>query len=201
MPQGKRSKTVKHHKAMPIDDLPAFIAKLRERDSISARALEFTILTATRTNEAIGAAWYEIDLKAKTWTIPAARMKAKREHLVPLSDRVVGILKPAANRGYVFPGAVKDTLSNMAMLELLRGVAGNGYTVHGFRSTFRDWAGDRTNFPRDVIEHALAHQVKDQTEAAYRRSDAPEKRRKLMDAWASFLGPEHVSNETKMRRA
>ena len=129
-------------------------------------------------------------------------MKAKREHLVPLSDRVVNILAslPRTN-GFVFPGASNETLSNMAMLELLRGLAGNGYTVHGFRSTFRDWAGDRTNFPRDVIEHALAHQVKDQTEAAYRRSDAPEKRRKLMDAWASFLGPEHVGNVTKLRRA
>jgi integrase len=201
MPKGKRTEIVKHHKAMPIDELPAFIAKLRERDSISARALEFTILTATRTNEAIGAAWSEIDLKAKTWTIPAARMKAKREHLVPLSDRVVNILAslPRTN-GFVFPGASNDTLSNMAMLELLRGLAGNGYTVHGFRSTFRDWAGDHTNFPRDVIEHALAHAVKDQTEAAYRRSDAPEKRRKLMDAWASFLGPEHVGNVTKLRR-
>jgi integrase len=162
MPKGNRAEAVKHHKAMPIDDLPAFMAKLRERDSISARALEFTILTATRTNEAIGAAWSEIDLKAKTWTIPASRMKAGREHLIPLSDRVVSILKDMPRTGdYLFPGASKDILSNMAMLELLRGLAGNGYTVHGFRSTFRDWAGDRTNFPRDVIEHALAHRVKD----------------------------------------
>ena len=182
-----------HHKALPYADLSAFMVDLRERNSISARCLEFTILTGVRTSEAIGAQWSEIDLDAATWTIPASRMKAKRDHRVPLSDRAVEILReiPKAKRqkeqGFIFVGnGGSKPLSNMAMLELLRGMAGNGYTVHGFRSTFSDWARDRTSYPRDVIEMALAHAVKDKSEAAYRRGDALEKRRRLMAEWARY---------------
>jgi integrase len=148
-----------HHKALPWRDLPAFMDQLRAKSSISARALEFTILTAARTSEVIGARWDEIDLKARIWTIPASRMKAKVEHKVALSDRAIEILKGLrSDKEFVFASGKDDKpLSNMAMLELLRGMAGNGYTVHGFRSAFRDWSGERTNTPRDVIEFALAH--------------------------------------------
>ena len=169
LPSKGASKRVKHHPALPFADLPAFMAELRDRDSISARALEFTILTAARTSEVIGAKWSEIDLDAGVWTVPAERMKGGKEHQVPLSKRAIAILEdlPRERGGYVFPGAkAKAPLSNMAMLELLRGMDGNGFTVHGFRSTFRDWAGDRTNFAREVIEHALAHQIKDKAEAS-----------------------------------
>jgi integrase len=179
-----------HHKAMPYADLPAFVQQLQGRDNISAHALEFTILTAVRTSEAIGARWSEIDLDAAVWTIPAARMKAKRDHRVPLSKQALSILKSLdSNRknhgdhrgdGCIFP------LSNMAMLELLRGTAGNGFTVHGFRSAFSDWARDRTGYARDVIEMALAHTIKDKSEAAYRRGDALDKRRRLMAEWARY---------------
>ena len=183
------SKRVRHHPALPFAELPAFMAELRERDSISARALEFAILTAARTSEVIGAKWSEIDLDAGVWTVPAERMKGGKEHQVPLSKRAIAILEdlPRERGGYVFPGAkAKAPLSNMAMLELLRGMDGNGFTVHGFRSTFRDWAGDRTNYAREVIEHALAHHIKDKAEASYRRSAALDKRRQLMEAWAKY---------------
>src|SRR5262249_10127748 len=180
LPLKAASKRVRHHPALPFAELPAFIAELRKRDSVSARALEFTILTAARTSETIGAKWSEIDLDEGVWTIPADRMKAGKEHEVPLSKRAIEILNklPRQRGGDVFTGATPASpLSNVAMLELLRGMNGNGLTVHGFRSTFRDWAGDRTNFARDVIEHALAHKIKDKAEAAYRRSAALEKRR------------------------
>jgi integrase len=178
-----------HHKAMPYADLPAFVSGVRNRNSTSARALEFCILTATRTSEVIGARWSEIDLDAAVWSIPAARMKAKRDHRVPLSHRAVEILRELLRQA----GKIKNgqpslifPLSNMAMLELLRGMAGNGYTVHGFRSAFSDWARDRTGYARDVIEMALAHTIKDKSEAAYRRGDALDKRRRLMGEWSRF---------------
>jgi integrase len=142
LPRHGASKRVRHHPALSFADLPDFMAELRARSSVSARALEFTILTAARTSEAIGAKWSEIDFDAKVWTIPAARMKAGKEHEVPLSTRAIAILEalPRERGGYIFPGAkVKAPLSNMAMLELLRGMRGNGLTVHGFRSSFRDW--------------------------------------------------------------
>jgi integrase len=179
----------KHHPALPLAELPAFMAGLRAKESVSARALEFTILTAVRTNETIGARWEEFDLDGGVWTIPAARMKAKRDHRVPLCKRASAILQTLATanqrEGHVFINGNGKPLSNMAMLELLRGMAGNGYTVHGFRSTFSDWARDHTNTPRDVVELALAHTIKDKSEAAYRRGDALEKRRQLMEEWAS----------------
>ena len=180
LPSKGASKRVRHHPALPFAELPAFMAELRGRDTISARA---------RTSEVIGAKWSEIDLDAGVWTVPVERMKGGKEHQVPLSKRAIEILEslPRERGGYVFPGAkAKAPLSNMAMLELLRGMDGNGFTVHGFRSTFRDWAGDQTNFARDVIEHALAHRIKDKAEAAYRRSAALEKRRQLMEAWAKY---------------
>ena len=189
LPSKGASKRVRHHPALPFAELPAFMAELRGRERISARALEFTILTASRTSEALGAKWSEIDLDDGVWTVPAERMKGGKEHQVPLSKRVVAILGdlPRERGGYVFPGSkAKSPLSNMAMLELLRGMDGNGSTVHGFRSTFRDWAGDRTNYAREVIEHALAHHIKDRAEASYRRSAALEKRRQLMEAWARY---------------
>lgn len=169
-----------HLAALPYADLSAFMAELRNRDSISARALEFTILTCARTGEIIGAAWSEIDLKARTWTIPAARMKAGKEHKVPLCDRAVEILRGLPRHAEkMFP------LSNMAMLELLRGM-NPGHTVHGFRSTFMDWAHEQTAFPKVVIDLALAHTIGDKVEAAYRRGDLIKKRRKLMESWGKF---------------
>ena len=198
LPAKTKVRAVKHHPALPFVDLPAFMAELRKRDSISARALEFTILTATRTGEAIGARWDEIDLKAKVWAVPAERMKAGRPHRVPLSDRAVAILDelPRDDSNFVFLGAkVGAPISNMAMLELLRGMNGNGYTVHGFRSAFSDWARERTGYPRDVIEMALAHAIKDKSEAAYRRGDALEKRRRLMAEWAHYCELPAVTGE------
>jgi integrase len=186
-----------HHAAMPFAELPAFLTSVRAKDAISARAVEFVILTAARSSEVREATWAEIDLKAGTWTIPASRMKAGREHTVPLSARAVQILKHLPRGGeLVFPGAREGRpLSDMAMTQLLRGMDGNGFKVHGFRSTFRDWAGDRTAFDREVIEHALAHKLPNKVEAAYRRSSALEKRRRLMEAWADYCAaaPEEAS--------
>jgi integrase len=147
-----------------------------------ARALAFTILTAARPGEAIGVKWDEIDLAAKVWTVPARRMKAGKEHRVPLTPAIVAILEQAAERresDYVFPGARSGALSNMAFLMLLRRMGHADLTTHGFRSSFRDWAAERTGFPREVAEQALAHMLSDKVEAAYRRSDLFDKRRKL----------------------
>lgn len=193
LPKPGKARRVRHHPAMPYADLPAFMERLRGMGSISARALEFTILTATRTGETIGARWSEIDLDEKIWTVPGERTKSGREHRVPLPDRAVEILKDMPReRGsdYVFPGASKGKpLSNMAMLECLRGMEGcDGLTVHGFRSTFKDWCAEQTNHPREIAEAALAHVLKDKTEAAYQRGDLLEKRRRLMDAWARYCG-------------
>jgi integrase len=171
---------VEHHAALPYTDVPAFMADLRARNSLSARALEFTALTAVRTGETIGATWDEIDFAAKAWTIPAARMKAAKPHRVPLSDRAAEILAALPREGeHIFP------LSNMAMLELLRGMR-PGTTVHGFRSSFRDWAAERTSYPNHVAEAALAHTINDKVEKAYRRGDLFEKRRRLMADWAAW---------------
>jgi integrase len=185
---GGAQKDVEHHAALPFLEAPAFMAELRSRDSTSARVLEFLILTAARTNEAIGATWNEIDTVGKTWTIPGARMKAKAEHKVPLTKRAVEILQamPKPHRGPIFRGGNGKSLSNMAMLEMLRGMR-PGLTVHGFRSTFRDWASERTNFPNHVAEKALAHKVADKVEAAYRRGELFPKRAQMMKQWAAFL--------------
>ena len=186
----KRTKLSKgHHAAMPFEELPSFVAKLRENKSMSALALEFTILTAARSGEVYGAQWAEFDLKAGIWIIPAHRMKAAEEHRVPLSSRALEILNQLAEHkmsDYVFTGRGNKPMSNMAMAMLLRDMVPN-VTVHGMRSAFRDWAGEKTHFPRDVAEMALAHKVGDQTERAYRRGDALEKRRELMGQWNVFL--------------
>ena len=188
LPQKSGTVRVKHHAAASFAELPAFMADLRRANGMAARALEFAILTAARTSEVLGAKWSEFDLDAGVWTVPAARMKSGKDHEVPLSKRALALLDmPREKNGYVFPGAKANApLGDKALRHMLQAISGNGLTVHGFRSTFRDWAGDRTNFARDVIEHALAHAIKDKTEAAYRRSAALEKRRKLMEAWSSY---------------
>lgn len=183
-----------HHAAMTFENMPAFLVELRQRPAAAARALEFLILTASRTGEVIGARWDEIDIAQAIWTVPPTRMKAGREHRVPLTNRAVEILrerlaaKPDAKPGdHVFAGPKEGAgLSNMSMAALL-GRMGVEITVHGFRSAFRDFAGDRTAFAREVAEAALAHRVGDATEQAYRRGDAIEKRRQLMALWESFL--------------
>jgi integrase len=196
LPARAKVQKVKHHPALPYVELPGFMKKLRAMDSISARALEFTILAAVRTGETIGAKEGEIDFAAKVWTVPGERMKSGRDHRVPLSDRAIEILQTTPREKdsqYLFPGGRKGKpLSNMAMAELLKGMAcpsttpGKNAVPHGFRSTFRDWAAERTNFPRELAEAALAHVLADKTEAAYQRGDLLEKRRRLMREWARF---------------
>ena len=191
-----------HHAAMPYGDVPAFVARLRALEAMSARALEFTILTAGRSGETRGATWAEIDFDRALWVIPANRMKAGKEHRVPLTPRAVDLLRDLyelRTSELVFPGQKNGRpLSVMAMDMLLRRMKVD-VTVHGFRSAFRDWAGEETGFPRDVAEQALAHAVGDATERAYRRGDALEKRRKLMDSWAAYLAPGTDSNVLKLR--
>ncbi|MGP0091975.1 MAG: tyrosine-type recombinase/integrase [Xanthobacteraceae bacterium] len=177
LPARSKVRQVEHHAALPYAALPDFLVRLREQEGIAARALEFAILTAARTGEALGARWPEIDLLDKTWTVPAGRMKAGKEHRIPLSARALAILeemKPLADasEAFVFPGGKHGKpLSNMAFLMLLRRMGRDDLTAHGFRSTFRDWCSERTNFPSEVAEMALAHAVGDKVEAAYRRGD------------------------------
>ena len=192
LPARSKVRRVEHHAALPYAELPGFLVSLREQEGIAARALEFAILTAARTGEVIGARWAEMDLLEKTWTVPAARMKAGREQRVPLSARALAILEEMqphrhAEDAFVFPGAkLGRPLSNMAFLMLLRRMGRGDLTAHGFRSSFRDWAAERTNFPAEVAEMALAHAVSDKTVAAYNRADLFERRRRLMAAWATF---------------
>lgn len=179
-----------HHAALPFAKLGNFMADLRQQDGNAARALEFAILTAARTGEVIGARWDECDLASRVWTIPAARMKARKEHRVPLSDAALAIVEKMAKTrsgDYVFPGArAGQPLSNMALLMTLRRMNRGDLTAHGFRSTFRDWAAERTAFPAEVAELALAHAVGNKVEAAYRRGDLFGKRRQLAEAWARY---------------
>jgi integrase len=188
LPDQKKAK--RHHPAMPFDDLPAFMGCLRAHTSLSAKALEFIILTAARSSEARCAVWDEIDLDKGLWTIPPERMKANRPHRVPLTQAAIAVLKPLheLRRGdFIFPGqSAKKSLSEAAVRKLMGKLGADAFTIHGFRSSFRDWAGERTHFPREVAEQALAHVVGDETERAYRRGDALEKRRALMEAWAQF---------------
>jgi integrase len=191
LPARSRVQRVEHHPALPYSEIPAFMADLRRRDGVSARALEFTILTAARVGEVIGARWAEINLADATWTVPATRMKAGKEHRVPLSARTLVILqerRPADDAdALVFPGGKPGKpLHNTALWEALQGMGRGVVTAHGFRSTFRDWAAERTNFPSEVAEIALAHAVGSKVEAAYRRGDMFEKRRRLMQAWSEF---------------
>jgi integrase len=201
----KRQKLTRgHHAALPYAEVPDFVARLHEQTGLAALALEFTILTAARSGEALGAKWSEIDVEEKLWTVPAGRMKGSREHRVPLSNRALTALARARKlqtNDYVFPGQNRGRpLSGMSMEMLLRRMKVESATVHGFRSSFRDWAGDKTSFPREVAEAALAHAIGDETEAAYRRSDALAKRRKLMDAWAAYCEPKAASNVVRLAR-
>jgi integrase len=179
-----------HHPAMPYAEVPAFVQSLRGRDGMAAIVLEFLILTAARSGEARGARWDEIDFAAKVWTVPGVRMKAGCEHRVPLSGRALAILEGLAEARigeFVFPGQrCIRPISASALDELLQRMNIRDATPHGFRSAFRDWAGDCTHFPREICEAALAHVAGDETERAYRRGDALEKRRQLMEAWAQF---------------
>jgi integrase len=178
------------HASLPYENVPEFIRELRGREAVAALALEFIVLTAARSNEGLGASWDEIDLSARIWTIPALRMKNGREHRVPLSWRTLEILETAKalRRGaYVFPSPAADAPMTGAALDRLRKrMKLQGATTHGFRSSFRDWCGDETSYPRELAEEALAHTIGNSTERAYRRSDALERRRELMDAWADY---------------
>ena len=195
-----------------MHELPTFLASLRTREAVAARALEFLILTAARTGEVIGARWNEIDLLDKTWTVPAARMKANGAHRVPLSARALAMLDAmqAARHGdnpdaFVFPGHKPGlALSNMAFLMLLRRMGIDNLTVHGFRATFKTWASERTSFQNEVVEAALAHVIGNKVEQAYRRTDLFEKRRRLMQQWATFCttapAQDREGNVTPLRR-
>jgi len=177
-----------HHAALPYDKVGAFMSDLRRRESTSARCLEFLILTAARTSEVIGATWDEIDLATKVWIVPANRMKGGREHKVPLSPRAIEILHEQQSKrenDFVFPGR-RGPLSNMALIAQLRVMRRTELTVHGFRSTFRDWAAEKTDYPNHVVEMALAHTIESKVERSYRRGELLEKRCKLMDAWAQY---------------
>jgi integrase len=206
LPAKSKVRKVKHHPALPYAEVGAFMTDLRSREGLAADALEFLILTVARTSEVIGTRWREVDEKARLWTIPAERMKREREHRVPLSAPALAVLKRMRGKDpdFVFPGLKAGaSLSDMAMLTLIgrmntvrarsnlprfidpaRGDV--DVTPHGFRSSFRDWASERTNFAREVAEMALAHVIDDKTEAAYRRGDLFDKRRRMMGAWAEF---------------
>ncbi len=205
LPNRSKVQKVVHRPALPYDDIGPFIGQLRDQDGVAAQALEFLILTATRTSETIGARWSEIDLPNAMWTIPADRIKAGREHRIPLPDRAIRILlalKKEQLSDWVFPGGKSGKpLSNMALLALLNRMGRSDLTVHGFRSTFRDWAAERTNYPREVAEQALAHSIPDKVEAAYRRGDLLEKRRRLMSEWARFCGTPRKSGSVVRLRA
>ena len=204
LPARGKVRPVQHHPALPFVDMPAFMQQVRARDGMAARAFEFMVLTASRTGEALGARWNEIDLATKLWIIPVARMKGGKEHRVPLSPGAMAILEEMAEvrqNEFVFPGMKKGrSLSNMGVIALVRQLR-KGITRHGFRSTFRDWAAESTSFPNHVVEMALAHAVPDAVEAAYRRGDLLDKRRKLMEAWANFCGREDADVVQLKRKA
>jgi integrase len=188
--QPPRRQRVRHFPALPYAELPEFMEQLRGLDAIGPRALEFAILTAARSGEVLGAMWDEFDLYRAIWAVPAARMKAGQEHRVPLSGAAIALLRPLAElrfSPYVFPGIKRGkSMSVMALSDVLRKMGRAGITTHGFRSTFRQWCAEKTNFTREVCEAALAHVNPDATEAAYQRSDLLERRVRLMEAWASF---------------
>jgi len=196
---------VAHLKAMDYAELPRFMVKLRAFEGVGGSALEFAILTAARPGEVLGARWPEVDLEAKkVWTVPGARMKGGREHQVPLSPRCVAILRQMSKArvsDYVFPGERADRPVAGNTLRVILSRLGADATVHGFRSSFREWCGDRTAFLREVAEAALAHLVGDAVERAYRRGDAFEKRRELMQAWASYCEPKAANVITMSGRA
>lgn len=206
LPKKSKVTTIEHHAALPWRKVGAFMESLAEQNGVAALALRFTILAAARTGEIIGATWAEIDLQHAVWTVPGDRMKAGREHRVPLSDSAAAVLREAAKLGQgsdqpIFPGAKHGAaLSNMAMLALLRRMGRGDLTAHGFRSTFRDWAAE-TGQPNDIAEAALAHSVGDKTAAAYQRGDLLDRRRRLMEAWAAFCArPAADANVVDLRQ-
>ena len=192
LPPKSQVSPVEHHKALPYSDLPGFMAEIRKRDSLSARALEYTILNAVRTSDTVGATRTEIDRDQGTWTVPGGRLKGRRgagrrDHVVPLSYRALEIVDGRPDGRFLFAHEDGEPLSNMAMLELLQGMGfGKDLTVHGFRSTFKDWCSEQTAYPNELSEMAMAHTVSDKVEAAYRRGDMREKRRRLMADWAAY---------------
>ena len=192
-----------HHAALDYAKLPAFLADLREREAVAARCLEFAILTAARSGEALGARWSEIDEASNVWTVPADRMKAAREHRVPLTERALAILaemKRGRVSDFIFPGQRRGKPLSVMALEMVLRRMNVEVTVHGFRSTFRDWAGNETHFPRELAEHALAHVIGDKAEQAYRRGDALEKRRALMAAWGAYCDSDTAGNVVTLHR-
>jgi integrase len=193
LPKPRKLAKVKHHPALPIDKLPGFLADLREREGVAAKALEFLILTATRSGEVRGATWGEIDFNANTWTIPGERMKASKEHVIPLSPDAVKLLQALPRMkdcNYVFPSARGVQLSDMALSSVCRRMKVDA-VPHGFRSTFRDWCAERTHYPNEVAEMALAHTISNAVEKAYRRGDLILKRTRLMNDWAKFCNTPH----------
>lgn len=202
----KRSKVapVEHHEALPYADVGAFVKELRSRKAMAPQALEFIILTAARVSEAVNAKWDEFDLQHKLWIVPPERMKAHREHRVPLSDAAIKLLKDLKEKkqsDYVLPGwRVKQPLTGAACLKLLHHMGHDNLTTHGFRSTFRDWASEQTSFPSRIAEAALAHVVGDKTEAAYQRGHLLEKRRLLMQAWADYCARVKSAKVVQMRQ-
>lgn len=189
LPARSKVRKIVHHAALPYAEIGAFMGELRAREGVSARALEFAILTAARSNEVRGATWGEMDLANGLWIISAERMKAGKEHRVPLAKAAIALLKTLPRiegTDHVFPAPRGGALSDMALTAVLKRMDRSDLTQHGFRSTFRDWAGETTSYPREVIEHALAHQLKDKAEAAYQRGDLLAKRSRLMADWAKF---------------
>lgn len=212
LPAKSKVAPVTHHAALPFAEMPGFMRRLADIGGVAARALEFTILAAARTGEVIGAQWSEVNLEAGIWSVPANRMKGKKEHRVPLSPRALAILKQAAERaikkrevtlaGPIFPG-MRDGqgLSNMSLLKVLKTLNRRDLTTHGFRSTFRDWAAETTSYPAEVVEMALAHTIDNRVEAAYRRGDLFEKRKRLMGAWAEACFRDEIGPPTVVQDA
>lgn len=205
LPRPTAIKAIQHHKALPYDEIGKFMEKLRAQEGTAALALQFLILTATRTNEAVRARWREVDLEKGIWTIPAERIKAKKEHRIPLSGSAKNLLASLVHDtegDYLFPGTRRgQPLSNMAMLALLRRMGyGRIITSHGFRSTFRVWAAERTHYPREVAEQALAHAIESKVEAAYRRTDLFDKRRALMADWSKHCAKVQPAEVVNFKR-
>jgi integrase len=202
LPKPSKVNIPEHHPAVPVGDVGAFMRRLRAAEGMGARALEFCILTAARSGEVRGATWTEIDRDAKVWTVPAARMKAGKEHRVPLSAEALALLDALprmADIDLLFPAPRGGVLSDMTLTAVMRRMEVPA-VPHGFRSTFRDWASERSNYPRDVAEMALAHTIGDKVEAAYRRGDLFEKRRMMMADWAQFLArPEATGKVIEMQ--
>jgi integrase len=203
LPPRDKVHKIEHHPALPYLELPDFMRELRQRDGVAALALEFLILTATRTSETLDAAWSEFDLTNQLWTIPPVRMKGAREHRVPLSDRAVLIvaeMQKIRHGDFVFPGARRGRpLGDMSMLQTLSRMDRGDLTTHGFRATFKTWATERTNYQREVIETALAHVVGDKVEEAYQRGDLLDKRRRLMESWSAFCDSRVTDNVVAIR--